>query len=115
MSWMDFKTAQALKAQKLSSASLRTQNGVQKGTGDAVHVGVESMSVQKAISTLLSLTILPPTIVLLTRPRGSQGIQARARSQQGSPHDVRPRAWPEAGNLEGQRKLRRPSPSVCHP
>jgi hypothetical protein len=49
MSWMDFKTAQALKAQKLASEGKRETLGTQKGSGHkAVGVSMDSISVQKA-------------------------------------------------------------------
>lgn len=51
MSWMDFKTAQALKAQKVNEDSRRQRLGsVQKGTSAASSVGYDSLSVQKAVS-----------------------------------------------------------------
>merc|ERR1711959_296950 len=47
---MDFKTAQALKAQKIASEGRSQKNGsIQKATGDkAVGVGLDSMSVKTA-------------------------------------------------------------------
>ena len=48
---MDFKTAQAMKAQKVNEESRRQRLGsVQKGTSASSSVGFDSMSVQKAVS-----------------------------------------------------------------
>ena len=51
MSWMDFKTAQAMKAQKMNEDSRRTKHGIaQKGTGEKPNVGVDSFQVKTALN-----------------------------------------------------------------
>eukprot|EP01092_Planopodium_desertum_P008156 TRINITY_DN33905_c0_g1_i1.p1 TRINITY_DN33905_c0_g1~~TRINITY_DN33905_c0_g1_i1.p1 ORF type:complete len:160 (-),score=36.02 TRINITY_DN33905_c0_g1_i1:68-481(-) len=44
MSWMDFKTAQAMKAQKLSSDSKRAQLGTQKGTKEKPSQTIDTLT-----------------------------------------------------------------------
>eukprot|EP01117_Protostelium_nocturnum_P017813 TRINITY_DN7317_c0_g1_i1.p1 TRINITY_DN7317_c0_g1~~TRINITY_DN7317_c0_g1_i1.p1 ORF type:complete len:170 (+),score=58.09 TRINITY_DN7317_c0_g1_i1:36-545(+) len=50
MSWMDFKTAQAMKAQKLNENSKRSNIAVQKGTGEKPTTSLDSISVKSALS-----------------------------------------------------------------
>ena len=51
MSWMDFKTAQALKAQKLASEGRAQTAGLQKG--EKPNIGSDSFAIRQATSKSL--------------------------------------------------------------
>ena len=55
MSWMDFKTAQALKAQKLASEGRAQKNGaIQKGQNDSKPmISNDSFAIKQATSKFL--------------------------------------------------------------
>jgi hypothetical protein len=103
MSWMDFKTAQAMKAQKMNEEARRQKLGsVQKGTSATSHIGVDSMSVSKALGMESNVRMCHNTdchsnaclpchaIALQVHPRKQQKAsvvfrKARARSQRSVP------------------------------
>ena len=55
MSWMDFKTAQALQAQKLNSYSKQNNVAVQKGTGEKPHQDGNTVVMKTALCEYLYL------------------------------------------------------------
>ena len=55
MSWMDFKTAQAMKAQKIASDARKQKNGdIQKAAGESKpQITTQSIGVKTAMGSLL--------------------------------------------------------------